>query len=64
MNAKITPHEYVQAKGWDLMCIAVSADDLPDEDAQNAEKYVKGGAGALRAYCQRRVREIVEYRAD
>jgi hypothetical protein len=64
MNAGIAPHEYVQAKGWDLMCIAESADGLPDEDAQNADKYVEGGADALRDYCQRRVREIVEYRAD
>jgi hypothetical protein len=64
MNATVAPHEYVLAKGWDLMCIAESADDLSDEDAQNADKYVQGGAGALRAYCQRRVGEIVEYRAD
>jgi hypothetical protein len=60
----VTPYEYVQAKGWDLMCIAASADDLPDEDAQDADKHVDGGADALRDYCQRRVREIVECRAD
>jgi hypothetical protein len=64
MNATVTPHEYAQAKGWDLMSIAVSADDLPDEDAQNADEYVEGGADALRAYCQRHMREIVVYRAD
>jgi hypothetical protein len=46
------------------MCIAESADDLSDEDAQNADKYVEGGADALVAYCQWRVREPVEYRAD
>lgn len=63
MNATVTPHEYVQAKGWDLMCIVVSADELPDEDAQNADKYVEGGAHALRSYCRRCVREIVKYRA-
>lgn len=61
MNATVTPHEYVQAKGWDLVCIAESADD---HQTRNADKYVKGGADALRAYCQRRVREPVEYRAD
>ena len=64
MNTTISPHEYVLSKCWDLMSIAESADDLPDEDAQNADKYVEGGANALRAYCQLRVREIVEYRAD
>jgi hypothetical protein len=64
MNAMITPHEYVQVKGWDLMCIAECADDLSYEDVQNANKYVEGGADALLAYCLRRVREPVEYRAD
>jgi len=64
MNATVYPHEYVLAKTWDLMCIAESADDLPDGEAQNADKYVEGGADALRAYCQRRLREPVEYRAD
>jgi hypothetical protein len=62
MNATITPREYVQARGWDLICIAISADDLPDEDAQNADTYVEGGADGLRAYCQRRVRDTIEYR--
>ena len=46
------------------MGIAESADDLSDEDAQNANKFVEGGAHALQAYCQLRVREPVEYRAD
>ena len=64
MNATVTPYEYVLAKCWDLMCIAESADDLSDEDAQNADKYVAGGADGLQAYCQRRMRETVEYRAD
>jgi len=64
MNARVTPHEYVLAKAWDLMGIAESADDLSDEDAQKANKYVEGGAVALQAYCRRRVREPVEYRAD
>jgi hypothetical protein len=64
MNTTVSPHEYVQAKGWDLMSIAESANDLSDNDAQNANRYVEGGAYALQAYCQRRVQEIVEYRAD
>jgi len=64
MNARVTPHEYVLAKAWDLIGIAESADDLSDEDVQSADKYVEGGANALLAYCQRRLREPVEYRAD
>ena len=49
----ITPREYVQARGWAIICIAIRADHLPDEDAQNADTYVEGGADALRVYCQR-----------
>jgi hypothetical protein len=64
MNARVTPHQYVLAEAWDLMFIVESANDLADKDAQNANKYVEGGAGALQAYCQRRVREPVVYRAD
>jgi hypothetical protein len=64
MNSRVTPHEYVLAKAWDLMGIAESAGDLSDEDVQNANKSVEGGAGALQAYCQQRLREPVEYRAD
>lgn len=64
MNTTVSPHEYVQAQGWDLMSIAESANDLSDDDAQNADKCIEGGAYALQTYCQRRVRETVEYRAD
>jgi hypothetical protein len=64
MNARVTPHEYVLAKAWDLLEIAENANDLLDEETQNADKYVEGGADALLAYCRRRVREPVEYRAD
>ena len=64
MNTRVTPHEYVLAKAWDLLQIAENADDLPNEDAQHADKYVEGGADALSAYCRWRVRESVEYRAD
>ena len=64
MNGRVTPHEYVLAKAWDLMSIAENADNLSDEDAHNANKYVEGGADALLAYCLWRVREPLEYRAD
>ena len=64
MNARLTPQEYVLAKCWDLLQIAESANDLSNEDGLNAGKYVEGGADALLAYCRRRVREPVEYRAD
>jgi hypothetical protein len=64
MNARLTPQEYVLVKGWDLLQIAESANDLTNEDAQNADKYLEGGADALLAYCRRRVQEPVEHRAD
>jgi hypothetical protein len=64
MNTKFTAQEYVLANAWDLLQIAERADDLSDEDADNADKYVEGGAGALLAYCRCRVQEPVEYRAD
>jgi hypothetical protein len=64
MNGRVTPHEYVLAKAWDLMSIAENADDLADENAQDANKYVEGGADALLAYCRLRVRQPIEHRAD
>jgi hypothetical protein len=64
MNTKFTAQEYVLAKARDLLQIAERAAHLSDEDADNADKYVEGGAGALLAYCRGRVQEPVEYRAD
>ena len=64
MNTRITPHQYVLANAWDLLRIAESADDLPHDDAQKADKYVEGGADALLAYCRWRVRVTIEHRAD
>jgi hypothetical protein len=61
---KVYCQEYVLAKAWDILQIAERANGLSDEDADNADKYVEGKAGALLAYCRCRVQEPVEYRAD